>query len=187
VKRLLTSAAVLVALDQASKWLVFRFLEVGHVVPLIGETVRLRHVHNAGAVFGLFQGARLIFVLISIASIALIVYLTLTKRYAFSGSRIAFGLILGGALGNLVDRLWLSQVIDFIDVGFGTTRWPVFNVADIGLTLGVLYLAIRFLWHPLPGTPAAAASPPAEEWPQRQGQPEEPTGEGPALPRGENG
>lgn len=163
MKHLLSSAAVLLALDQATKWVVFRYLDIGGVVPVFGDVVRLRHVHNAGAAFGLFQGSRLVFVIISIASIALILYLTLTKRYQFTGSRIAFGVILGGALGNLVDRLWLSQVIDFIDVGFGTVRWPVFNIADIGVTLGVLYLAVRFLWHPTsepPGGEETAAEGP---------------------------
>jgi len=155
VKRLLSSAAALVALDQASKGLVFRFLEIGHIEPIFGDTVRLRHVHNAGAAFSLFQGSRLIFIVISTVSIALILYLTITKRYVFRGSRIAFGMILGGALGNLVDRLWLTRVIDFIDVGFGNTRWPVFNIADIGVTLGVLYLAVRFLWPPAAAQGAA--------------------------------
>ena len=56
------------------------------------------------------------------------------------------GLILGGALGNLYDRLRLGEVIDFVDVGFGSHRWPVFNVADIAVTVGVFLLLIEYLW-----------------------------------------
>ncbi len=116
-------------------------------VSVIGDFVRLHYVHNSGAAFGLFSGpgSRYYFVAISIISVAVILYLILSGRYVFKGSRIAFGMVLGGALGNLVDRIWLAEVIDFVDMGFGVNRWPTYNVADIGVTLGVLYLAAAFI------------------------------------------
>jgi len=115
------------------------------MVPLLGDFARLRYVQNAGTAFGLFQGGRILLMAISIFSAAVVVYLAVSGRYRFRGSHVAFGLVLGGALGNLVDRFWLREVVDFIDVGIGPHRWPTFNVADIGITLGVIYLAVAFL------------------------------------------
>jgi len=145
VKRFVASSAALVILDQVTKLLARRGLTGDEPVQLLGDVLRLRLVHNAGAAFGLFPGNRLVFILVSILSIALILYLIFSRRYLFRGSFIAFGAILGGAIGNLIDRLWLHRVVDFIDVGAGIHRWPTFNVADIGVTLGVLYLAGHFL------------------------------------------
>jgi signal peptidase II len=67
------------------------------------------------------------------------------RRYRSVPILIGFGMILGGALGNLADRIWLGVVIDFIDIGIGELRWPVFNVADMGVTLGVLVLGIGLI------------------------------------------
>jgi signal peptidase II len=163
--RFLAGAATILLLDQVSKAVVRAQMTLQETIPLIGELVRLRYVNNAGAAFGLFQGSRYLFIGISILAVVVVLYLVLTGRYTFRGSRVAFGLILGGALGNLVDRLWLTEVVDFIDIGIGVHRWPTFNVADIGVTLGVLYLAANFLaseWegkrHP-PATPDDPGAP----------------------------
>ncbi|MFH1144550.1 MAG: signal peptidase II [Candidatus Eisenbacteria bacterium] len=146
MKRFLISAAALLVLDQITKWLVYHGLAVGEPTALIDGFVRLKHVRNAGSAFGLIEGSRLLFILLSLISIAAILVLTLSKRFVFRGSWIGFGVVLGGAMGNLIDRFWLHQVIDFIDIGVGSVRWPTFNVADIGVTLGVIYLAFRFAW-----------------------------------------
>jgi len=158
VKRFLPTAALVLVLDQASKWLAHRDLAPRGSLHLLGDLVRLHYARNAGAAFSLFQGSWALFVGISIVSIAVIFYLVLSRRYVFPGSSVAFGLVLGGALGNLIDRLWLRQVIDFIDIGLGAHRWPTFNVADIGVTLGVLYLAIGFLWLDRKVHPASPAA-----------------------------
>ena len=143
--RFLTSAAVVLILDQVTKALARAHLDPTPATRLLGDFLQLRLVHNAGAAFSLFQGSRTIFIIISVLSIALILYLVLSRRHAFAGSGIALGMILGGALGNLTDRIWLHVVVDFIDMGFGPHRWPTYNVADVGVTLGVCYLAFRFL------------------------------------------
>ncbi|MCK4305683.1 MAG: signal peptidase II [Candidatus Eisenbacteria sp.] len=141
----LASAALVLILDQATKIVVHSQMELDKIVPLLGEIIRFRYIHNAGAAFGIFQGNRLLFIAISLASVAAVLFLILSGRYVFRGSRIAFGFVLGGALGNLIDRLFLREVIDFIDIGVGMHRWPTFNVADIGVTVGVLYLAASYL------------------------------------------
>ncbi|MBM3317636.1 MAG: signal peptidase II [Candidatus Eisenbacteria bacterium] len=145
MRRFLASAAAVLLADQASKAIARSLLDDGAIVPLLGEWLRLRLVHNPGAAFGLFHGGRWLFVVISLASMAMILYLILSRRHVFAGSLIAFGCVFGGALGNLLDRLWLSGVTDFIDMGVGPHRWPTYNVADMGVTLGVLYLGIGFL------------------------------------------
>ena len=105
-----------------------------------------------GAAFGLFPGSRGPFILISV--LAIIVVLALFRREAYRGlaHRILLGCILGGAIGNLIDRARLGWVVDFIDVGVDTIRWPVFNVADSAVTLGVLFLAwnLSRAGHPAP-------------------------------------
>lgn len=160
----MTAAATLV-LDQLTKAWVRGEMELHTAIPVLGDFVRLRFVKNAGAAFGLFQGSRLLFIAISLASVAMVMYLILSGRYRFRGSHVAFGLVMGGAIGNMVDRFVIPEVIDFIDIGIGLHRWPTFNVADIGVTLGVLYLAASFL---------------AGEWEGRRQA--EPGGEEPAVP-----
>ncbi len=124
---LLCAAAVL-GLDQLTKAFASAHLVPGEPVPVLGNFLRLTLVHNTGAAFGLFPGSRLPFILVSVLAIAVVLYVLL-------------GWILGGALGNLLDRIRWGRVVDFIDVGIGTVRWPVFNVADSAVTLGVILLA----------------------------------------------
>ncbi len=137
----LSCAAAVLALDQASKALASSHLLLGHPVPIVGNLVRLTLVHNTGAAFGLFPGSRLPFILISVLAISVVLYLFARDAYQSLVNRVLLGCILGGALGNLVDRVRWGKVVDFIDVGWGTLRWPVFNVADSAVTLGVILLA----------------------------------------------
>jgi len=137
----LACAAAILALDQATKALAATHLFLGHPVPVLGDVLRLTLVHNTGAAFGLFPGSRLPFILISVIAIAVVLYLFARDAYHSLANRILLGCILGGALGNLLDRVRWGRVVDFIDVGLGTVRWPVFNVADSAVTLGVILLA----------------------------------------------
>ena len=160
------SAFTILALDQITKYVVRLNLDFREVVPVMGDFFRLHYVHNSGAAFGLFSYAdsRYYFIAISLVSIAVILYLILSGRYEFKGSRVAFGFVLGGAMGNLVDRIWLKEVIDFIDMGFGSHRWPTYNIADVGVTLGVLYLAATFItteWDDSRGAATITSTDPA--------------------------
>ena len=137
----LACAAAILVLDQASKDLAASHLLLGQPVPILGDFVRLTLVHNTGAAFGLFPGSRLPFILISILAIAVVLYLFARDAYRSLVNRVLLGCILGGAVGNLVDRIRWGRVVDFIDVGAGSIRWPVFNVADSAVTLGVILLA----------------------------------------------
>ena len=137
----LACAGTVLALDQWSKSVAATRLSLGQPVRILGDFLRLTLVHNSGAAFGLFPGSRLPFILISVLAIAVVLYLFARDAYRSLLNRLLLGCILGGALGNLVDRVRWGQVVDFIDVGWATVRWPVFNVADSAVTLGVILLA----------------------------------------------
>lgn len=112
-------------------------MQPGDSVPLVSDFVRLTFVRNSGTAFGLLSGNNLALVFTTLLAIAALLILVFRSRK--TDGRLAFPLVLvlGGALGNLIDRIRLGEVIDFIDIGFESFRWPVFNVADIAVTLGV--------------------------------------------------
>lgn len=117
-------------------------------VAVIGEWVQLRLVYNQGAAFGLHLGpwSRWIFLLIAVVAVLLLYRVARNSAPGDYMRQIACGLVAGGAAGNLVDRIRSAQgVVDFIDVGVGATRWPTFNVADMGVSCGAIALAIS-LW-----------------------------------------
>ncbi|MGH7524175.1 MAG: signal peptidase II [Gemmatimonadales bacterium] len=150
-----------VLLDRVTKVIAERTLGDSGV-PLIGNAVQFRLVHNQGAAFGLELGIwqRWIFIVIALVAI---VWLYRAARHAPASDRLrqlAVAFVAGGAAGNLVDRLLSARgVVDFIDIGAGTLRWPTFNVADIAVTCGAVALAFS-LWRedarrvPVPSSPA---------------------------------
>ena len=150
-------AGVVVVADQLTKaWLV-SFLGPGQSTPLVGDLVRLVYSRNSGGLFGLLPGQATPFAIVSLIVMGLIVayharagrspYLTLT-----------LGLLLGGAIGNLIDRVRLGYVLDFVDAGIGTLRWYTFNVADAGVSLAIVLLFAAALRPSLTGAAAADAA-----------------------------
>lgn len=136
------------ALDISTKLLVQEHFILHQQVDIIGEYVRLTYIYNPGAAFGIHLGenSRFIFLILSVIALG-----ALVGMYWFTPARdrirlVAISLICGGAVGNLIDRIRSeSGVVDFIDVGIGTIRWPVFNVADMAVTTGAIILALS-LW-----------------------------------------
>lgn len=139
--------AVLV-LDLVTKQVAERVLLQIPPVRVMGDWLQLRLVYNQGAAFGLHLGSwsRWIFIAIAIGAV---VMLSRLSRSSAAGDRfrhLSCGLVAGGAAGNLVDRIRSSQgVVDFIDAGIGLHRWPTFNIADMGVTIGAILLAVS-LW-----------------------------------------
>jgi len=132
-------AAVVLAADQLTKLWLTSFLAPGESVDVVGDLVRLIHGRNAGGLFGLFQGQAIVFGLVSMVVVGLIVaYHARSGRSLYLS--ITLGLLLGGALGNLVDRLRINYVVDFVDVGIGDVRWYTFNVADAAISFAILLL-----------------------------------------------
>lgn len=141
---LLTALVVLVA-DQVSKALVVGNLALGERVRVIGDVVQIWHVQNRGAAFSLFQGGSLLFLLVSIVSIGLVAYFYRTFRTRAWPIHLVLGVILGGTLGNFIDRLRQGYVTDWLSVGIGDLRWPTFNVADSSIVIGIGILVIYLL------------------------------------------
>ncbi len=132
-------AVLVVIADQLSKaWLVAN-LSPGEMMTIIGDWVRLVFSQNSGALFGLFRDNAALFGIASLAVIGLIVaYHARAGRSLYLS--IALGFLLGGALGNMTDRLTRGFVVDFVDVGIGDFRWYTFNVADAAISTAIVML-----------------------------------------------
>ncbi|MDD5465879.1 MAG: signal peptidase II [Candidatus Omnitrophica bacterium] len=133
--------ASVIFLDQFIKFLAVSSLQLNTPVVLIKNFLNLTLVHNRGAAFGLFQNQLLMFVLISIFAIALILLNLKDKKNSFV-FKLSLSLILGGAIGNLIDRLRFGFVIDFLDLRV----WPVFNLADSAITIAAVLLTWELLF-----------------------------------------
>lgn len=131
---------LILILDQLTKASITASLLPGQSVPLIKNIFHISLVHNTGIAFGLLKNQAIFFVFIAVIVIVSISldFIYNAKHYTLT-KRIALGLVMGGALGNLVDRLRLNYVIDFLDFRI----WPVFNIADSAITVGVFLLAIE--------------------------------------------
>lgn len=147
---LATVAAAAVAADQATKHVVGSRLDLGERIGVVGP-FSIHHVENSGIAFGLFGSATAVVILATaIAVIWMVAY------FARSGGRhpvlpVALGLVLGGSLSNLVDRVRLGHVTDFLDIG----PWPAFNLADSFIVIGVGVLAATLLAVDRPGRPSS--------------------------------
>jgi signal peptidase II len=138
----LAIAAAVFTLDQLTKaWLVSLLPAEGQHLSVVDDLIRLVNSHNSGALFGLFKDSAWLFGLVSLGVVAMIVW------YHHSTGRstllsVALGLLLGGALGNMLDRLRLGYVVDFVDAGVGDLRWYTFNLADTAISCAIVLLVV---------------------------------------------
>lgn len=142
-------AVGIVALDQITKIIVQQTLPLYRPVPVLGEFFRLTYIYNPGAAFGLHVGplSRYIFLGLTVACVVVLLVWFRSTPADDTLRLLAISLVCAGAAGNFIDRLRSARgVIDFFDFGIGTVRWPVFNIADIGVTVGALLLALS-LWR----------------------------------------
>ena len=137
----LLSALIVVFLDQISKQF---FWALGKNFDIIEGFFRVTLVRNSGAAFGMLQGGRVFLIAASVAASIFIMFLAERIPREERPKRIFLGMILGGALGNLIDRLYPGHVIDFIDMGIASYRWPVYNLADSAVTIGGVLLVLSF-------------------------------------------
>lgn len=139
----LICAVIVIIIDQLTKYIVQRYMMLGSSIPLVDEFVRLTYVQNPHAAFGIsLLGGNLLLIFVSAVAIVVIIFIFYRRIVIEKWKISALGLILGGAVGNLVDRLRFGKVIDFVDIGYHQYRWPVFNVADIAITIGGILLVI---------------------------------------------
>ncbi len=142
ILKLLSVSSLVVIVDRLTKYFLFRDLSEGESIRLIPGLFHITLVLNSGVAFGLFKGKGLFFTVTSalvMAFICLYIWRTGCKDLL---TLTALGLILGGAAGNLIDRVLFGYVIDFLDFRI----WPVFNIADASITIGAFILAIRLIF-----------------------------------------
>jgi signal peptidase II len=142
------TAGLILVLDLATKYVVQQYMHLYTSVSVIGDFFRLTYIHNPGAAFGLHLGPYSRFIFLSLALIALAVLVVMYRHTAAEDKLrlLAIGSIAGGAFGNVTDRIRSAEgVVDFLDFGVGSLRWPVFNVADTAVTIGAILLLFS-LW-----------------------------------------
>ena len=131
-------AFAILLLDQAAKNCVLAAVEPEAEISILGSYGRIVHVTNPGAAFGIFRGIPGFFLVLTAAAVVLL------SVWRFRAPRAAklypLAAVLGGATGNLVDRIRFGHVIDFVDLGIGNLRWPAFNIADAAISIGVVFL-----------------------------------------------
>ncbi|WP_379967092.1 signal peptidase II [Ectobacillus sp. sgz5001026] len=138
-------ALAVILVDQFTKWLIVTYMEYGDSISIIQDVLYITSHRNRGAAWGMLQNQMWFFYLITIVFVIAIVYYLkkFGKRDKLLG--VALGLILGGALGNFIDRVFRKEVVDFIHTYIFSYNFPVFNVADSSLCIGVALLFIQTL------------------------------------------
>lgn len=143
IARLAWVAIILIALDQATKMIALSYLSFAQPVTVIPGLFNFTLVYNTGSAFSAFadwESARWILIVVSLVAVGLALWLAGGRVGRGKAAQVALGLITGGAVGNLIDRVRLGKVVDFVDWHIGDLHWPVFNIADAGITVGAAYL-----------------------------------------------
>jgi len=149
---LLFSALILV-LDQASKFAIRYYFSLHESRPVLGSFFRLTYVENPGMAFSLQFGHSAFLTIFGALASAVILTLLIRLRHERFLTRLALALVFGGALGNLVDRFVRGGVVDFIEINFGAKGLPVFNLADTAVAIGLVMLVIVVLIDKEPSLP----------------------------------
>lgn len=136
----------IVVVDQTSKWLVAKYIPLESTVDIIKGYFRLWHVRNSGAIWGFFSGHPNKLIPIILTALAIVALLIVSYFFLRTPDRCrlelaAYTIIMGGALGNIIDRLRLGYVVDFLDVYIKSQHWPTFNCADSCISIAVVLLA----------------------------------------------
>ncbi|CAN2039819.1 Lipoprotein signal peptidase [Candidatus Magnetomoraceae bacterium gMMP-15] len=148
-------AAIVIILDQITKFIIMKTMPLYHSISVIEGFFNLTHIHNTGGAFGLMANQHHIIraiLFLGVSSVALFVILYFYKQtpQEITGLRIGLSLIFGGAVGNLIDRFRLGEVIDFFVFYIKSHHWPAFNVADSAVTIGAVIFAFYMLIKKVP-------------------------------------
>lgn len=135
-------AIIIVVLDQLSKYIVVHNMLIGEQIAIIDQFFYLTSHRNSGAAWGMLQGQMFLFYIITVIVIVGIIYYAQTEGKASRLIRLPLSLILGGAIGNFIDRLINQEVVDFLDFVIFGYDFPIFNIADSALVCGVILLFV---------------------------------------------
>jgi signal peptidase II len=153
--------------DQLLKQWVVANYTLNQPSPIIGDWFRINFVHNNGGLFGLFQGQALIFAAVTVGVVAVLAAIEVGSGWKSWILTLTLGLLLGGAVGNFIDRLRYGYVVDFVDIGIGSRRFYYFNVADSAVTVAILlmlglWFLAPYLGIQMPGDKDADAEEPTD-------------------------
>lgn len=136
---------LLIVLDQLSKWWIVQHMELYQSITVISDFFYITSHRNRGAAFGILQEQRWFFIVVTICVvIAIIVFMVKMKKETIL-TKIALSFVLGGAVGNMIDRIQTGEVVDFFHFQFGSYHFPIFNVADSAICVGVVLFLIANL------------------------------------------
>jgi signal peptidase II len=146
-----TIACLIFLGDQGTKALVECSIPQHGVIPVVPGCLNLTHIRNAGAAFGLFSDSpaawkTILLTVVSVALLVIVVGIVWRGRHLHWESGVGLALILGGALSNLLDRIRIGRVVDFVDVYFRSYHWPAFNLADSAIVVGAGFLVLHYLF-----------------------------------------
>jgi signal peptidase II len=127
--------------DQIIKFLVVKYMYIGQSIPFLGKLLKLTHIRNTGAAFSFFVGFSPYLMIVGLITITAVIYFHYRLPKKDRLAQIALAFVLGGSLGNLIDRIFRHSVIDYLDISF----WPVFNLADIMINVGVILLILKLI------------------------------------------
>ncbi|MBM4147032.1 MAG: signal peptidase II [Nitrospira sp.] len=138
----LLTVLTIIALDQITKYLIVTRLSPFDSIEIF-SFLHIVSVRNTGAAFGTFKSlGSSFFIIVSVFAIIFVVYLLMKRTY----NTLGLSLVLGGAIGNLTDRIFYGNVVDFVDFSIGTFHWPAFNVADSSLSVGIIIILLTSLF-----------------------------------------
>jgi signal peptidase II len=142
-------ASAIAVSDQLLKAWVVAHYNLDEKSPIVGDWLRVDFIHNSGGLFGMLQGLAPVLALVTVAVVAVLVALEAVSGWRSWLVTLTLSLLLGGAIGNFVDRIRLGYVIDFADIGIGTWRFPyIFNIADSAVTISILLMLALWLVTP---------------------------------------
>ncbi|NBI29440.1 signal peptidase II [Chengkuizengella marina] len=144
-------AFIMILLDQISKWMIINYLEIGDRISVIGDFFQITSHRNKGAAFGILQNKQLFFIIITIIIVVMVIwFLEQSKKENRPVLCVALSLILGGAIGNFIDRVRMGEVVDFLSFNFKFTLFgfevdypfAIFNIADSAIVVGAILAAV---------------------------------------------
>jgi signal peptidase II len=152
---LILLAGILVALDQLVKALIVSTIPAYHTISVIPGFFNLTHIYNTGGAFGFLSGngsgyQQIFFLAASLVAVCLVLYVYSRTPPSQILLKIGLSLILGGALGNIADRIRIGKVVDFLDFHIMGLHWPSFNIADSAITIGILIFVYHLLFKKMP-------------------------------------
>ena len=135
-------SVILFIIDQISKLLVIKYIDINHSIELIRNFFYLTYTHNEGAAFSILTGQRIFLIVIAITILVILFNYIRKNKTKNKVETVAFSLIIGGSLGNLIDRIIRGYVVDFLDFKIFGYNYPIFNIADTFIVVGVFLLLI---------------------------------------------